>query len=312
MQFLDDDRAYANEYNGGYELKKVVGVRFKNVGKIYHFECTEQLSFEIGQKIIVETSRGIEYATVVIPEKYIQDCELVAPLKPVLRIADINDHIQHKNNIKEAEEAFEICKEKISLHKLDMNLLENEYTFDKSKLIFYFTADGRIDFRELVRDLANIFKTRIELRQIGVRDEAKKLGGHGPCGREYCCKKWLGDFQPVTIKMAKDQGLSLNPSKISGSCGRLFCCLKYENDNYEGIIKRMPTLGSIVETPEGVGKVTSQHTLLEKVTVVIETNDNNVSFKDFNLDEIKVLKMAKIMNDLHDHVSEEELKQLED
>lgn len=292
-------------------MKKVIGVRFKKVGKVYHFECTDDLKLEIGQKVIVETSRGVEYATVVLEEKLISQEDILIPLKPVLRIADDKDKLQHEANIKDAQEAFKICKEKIKNHNLDMNLIENEYTFDRTKLIFYFTADGRIDFRELVRDLATIFKTRIELRQIGVRDEAKKLGGYGPCGLEYCCKKWLGDFQPVTIKMAKDQGLSLNPGKISGSCGRLFCCLKYEDENYEGIIKKMPTIGSIIQTSEGVGKVVAQHTLLEKVRVLIETSDNNVSFKDFSIYEIKVLKMAKLMND-DEHISEDELKELED
>ena len=293
-------------------MKKVVGVRFKKVGKIYHFECIDELNLEVGQKVIVETSRGIEYATVVLKEKFIQESEIVSPLKPVLRLANKEDHLRHEQNLKEAKEAFEICRVKVVEHNLDMYLIENEYTFDKSKLIFYFTAEGRIDFRDLVRDLAAIFKTRIELRQIGVRDEAKKLGGYGPCGHEYCCKKWLGDFQPVTIKMAKDQGLSLNPSKISGSCGRLFCCLKYENDNYEGIIKRMPNEGSIVETPDGVGKVIQKMTLLEKVKVMLETSDNNVSFKEFDLKDIKVIKMAKSKNEFDEQVSEEELKKLED
>ena len=207
---------------------------------------------------------------------------------------------------------MEICKEKIAQHGLDMNFIDNEYTFDKTKLIFYFTADGRIDFRELVRDLASVFRTRIELRQIGVRDEAKKLGGFGPCGREYCCKRWMGDFEPVTIKMAKDQGLSLNPGKISGTCGRLFCCLKYENENYEGIIKKMPTENSIVMTPEGKGKVIQRATLLEKVKVLLETEDGNVQFKDFHLSDIKVLKLARAVHDSDEQVSEEELKKLED
>jgi len=222
-------------------LKKVVGVKFKQVGKIYHFECCNNEKYEVGSKVIVETARGIEYATVAVEQKLMSEEKLIHPLKPILRLANYDDIKTYEKNLRDASEAMEICRQKVAQHGLDMNLIDNEYTFDKTKLIFYFTADGRVDFRELVRDLASVFRTRIELRQIGVRDEAKKLGGFGPCGREYCCKRWMGDFEPVTIKMAKDQGLSLNPGKISGTCGRLFCCLKYENENYEGIIKKMPT-----------------------------------------------------------------------
>ena len=287
-------------------MKKVVGVKFKQVGKIYHFECCNNEKYEVGSKVIVETARGIEYATVAVEQK------LIHPLKPVLRLANYDDIKTYEKNLKDAGEAMEICRQKVAQHGLDMNLIDNEYTFDKTKLIFYFTADGRVDFRELVRDLASVFRTRIELRQIGVRDEAKKLGGFGPCGREYCCKRWMGDFEPVTIKMAKDQGLSLNPGKISGTCGRLFCCLKYENENYEGIIKKMPTENSIVMTPEGKGKVIQRATLLEKVKVLLETEDGNVQFKDFHLSDIKVLKLARAVHDSDEQISEEELKKLED
>ena len=292
-------------------MKRVIGVKFKQLGKIYHFECLENETYKLEDKVIVETSRGIEYATVVLEEKNVEEEHLVMPLKPVLRIADENDCKIYEQNILDAQEALEICREKIKTHNLDMNLIDNEYTFDKTKLIFYFTADGRIDFRELVRDLASVFRTRIELRQIGVRDEAKKLGGFGPCGKEYCCKKWLSDFEPVTIKMAKDQGLSLNPSKISGTCGRLFCCLKYEEENYEGIIKKMPTVNSIVMTPDGKGKVMQTMTLLEKIKVMLETEDGNVQFKEFCLDDIKILKLARLVDEFVEQISEEELKKLE-
>lgn len=292
-------------------MKRVIGVKFKQLGKIYHFECLENETYKLDDKVIVETSRGIEYATVVLEEKNVEEEHLVMPLKPVLRIADDKDCKIYEQNILDAQEALEICREKIKLHNLDMNLIDNEYTFDKTKLIFYFTADGRIDFRELVRDLASVFRTRIELRQIGVRDEAKKLGGFGPCGKEYCCKKWLSDFEPVTIKMAKDQGLSLNPSKISGTCGRLFCCLKYEEENYEGIIKKMPTVNSIVMTPDGKGKVMQTMTLLEKIKVMLETEDGNVQFKEFCLDDIKILKLARLVDEFVEQISEEELKKLE-
>lgn len=292
-------------------MKRVIGVKFKQLGKVYHFECLENETYKLEDKVIVETSRGIEYATVVLEEKMIEEEHLVLPLKPVLRIADDKDFEIYEQNMLAAQEALEICREKIKLHNLEMNLIDNEYTFDKTKLIFYFTAEGRVDFRELVRDLAAVFRTRIELRQIGVRDEAKKIGGFGPCGREYCCKKWISDFEPVTIKMAKDQGLSLNPSKISGTCGRLFCCLKYEEENYEGIIKRMPTVNSIVMTPEGKGKVMQTMTLLEKMKVMLETEDGNVQFKEFDLKDIKVLELARLVDDFGENISEEELKKLE-
>lgn len=292
-------------------MKRVIGVKFKQLGKVYYFECLENEKYNLEDKIIVETSRGIEYASVVLEEKLVSEDTLSMPLKPVLRLADSEDEKTFEQNVKDASDALEICRKKIQEHKLDMNLIDNEYTFDKTKLIFYFTADGRIDFRELVRDLASIFRTRIELRQIGVRDEAKKIGGFGPCGREYCCKKWLADFEPVTIKMAKDQGLSLNPSKISGTCGRLFCCLKYENENYEGIIKKMPTEGSIVMTPEGKGKVMQTMTLLEKIKVMLETPDGNVQFKEFLLNDIKIIKLARTTNELDENISAEELKKLE-
>ena len=209
----------------------IVGVRFKNAGKIYYFDPVD-FEIEEDMDVVVETARGLEYGTIVVGKKEIDEESLVSPLKPIIRIATEEDTKIYKENKEKAKETFELCLEKIKEHNLTMYLIDCEYTFDRNKLIFYFTAEGRIDFRELVKDLASIFKTRIELRQIGVRDEAKSIGGLGPCGRSLCCSSWLGDFQPVSIKMAKDQSLSLNPTKISGICGRLFCCLKYEHDVY--------------------------------------------------------------------------------
>ena len=290
-------------------MKKVVGVTFKKVSKVYYFETLGENPPQAGDKVIVETGRGMEYATVVLDEKIIDEWEFATPLKPIIRIADEDDRKKHESNIADAKEALEICKAKVEEHHLEMNLLESEYTFDKSKLIFYFTAEGRVDFRLLVRDLASVFHTRIELRQIGVRDEAKKIGGYGICGREYCCKKWLGDFAPVTIKMAKEQNLSLNPTKISGSCGRLFCCLKYENENYEGIIKQMPTVDSIVMTPKGKAKVVETYILKEKVKVAF-SSDDDVDFEYFDLKDIKILKRAASEKG-YDEMDEKDLKGLE-
>ena len=225
---------------------KIVGVRFKNAGKIYYFDPVD---FEIEKNIdvVVETARGLEYGKIVVGPKEIEEEKLISPLKPIIRIATEEDKAIYRENKEKAKETFEICQQKIKEHGLTMFLIDCEYTFDRNKLIFYFTAEGRIDFRELVKDLASIFKTRIELRQIGVRDEAKSIGGLGTCGRKLCCSSWLGDFQPVSIKMAKDQSLSLNPTKISGICGRLFCCLKYEHDVYVEAIEKMPVVGSVVK-----------------------------------------------------------------
>ena len=228
---------------------KVIGVRFKKAGKIYYFSPAE-LNIKKGNYVIVETARGIEFGECVIGIKEIKEEDIVSPLKSVIRIADEKDINKHKENKDKEKEALDICLEKIEEHKLDMKLIDVEYTFDNNKVIFYFTADGRVDFRELVKDLATIFKTRIELRQIGVRDEAKMIGGLGPCGRSMCCSTFLGDFASVSIKMAKEQNLSLNPTKISGICGRLMCCLNYEQTTYEDIRKRLPKVGSIVKTED--------------------------------------------------------------
>ncbi|MED0681227.1 stage 0 sporulation family protein [Aneurinibacillus thermoaerophilus] len=244
----------------------VVGVRFKKAGKIYYFDPGD-FSIEINDFVIVETARGVEYGQVVIGRKQVDENDVVLPLKKVLRIADEQDRFQVEENKRLAKEAFGICQEKIAAHNLEMKLVDVEYTFDKNKIIFYFTAEGRVDFRELVKDLAAIFRTRIELRQIGVRDEAKMLGGIGPCGRILCCSTFLGDFEPVSIKMAKDQNLSLNPAKISGLCGRLMCCLKYESDNYESAKEELPDIGKEVVTAMGYGRVVGLNILEKKVQV---------------------------------------------
>jgi cell fate regulator YaaT (PSP1 superfamily) len=265
-------------------LYEVVGVRFKKAGKIYYFD-PDRLPIEKDSHVIVETARGVEYGKVVIGRKQVADKDVVLPLKKVIRMADERDAKQVEENKQAAKNAFSICQTKIKEHKLEMKLVDVEYTFDRNKIIFYFTADGRVDFRELVKDLASVFRTRIELRQIGVRDEAKMLGGIGPCGRLLCCSTFLGDFEPVSIKMAKDQNLSLNPAKISGLCGRLMCCLKYENDNYESTRDEMPDIGSTVTTPLGEGRVVSVNVLDQSVQVELSENKRVI---EFALDEIVV------------------------
>ena len=266
-------------------MVNVIGVRFQNAGKLYFFDPGAFWPTP-GDFVIVETARGIEFGEVVTPVREINDEQLTSPLKQVVRIATAQD-VQHAQENKANEkEAYAICQKKISEHKLDMKLVSVEYTFDNSKILFYFTANGRVDFRSLVKDLAAVFKTRIELRQIGVRDEAKMLGGLGPCGRPVCCGAFLGDFQPVSIKMAKEQNLSLNPTKISGVCGRLMCCLKFEEDHYEQTSKRMPKLGKEAETPEGKGTVIDLNILKETVTVRIVKGDSS-EIKTFPLEEIK-------------------------
>ena len=267
---------------------KVVGVRFKKAGKIYYFDPTD-LKIEKGNYVVVETARGIEFGECVIGVKEVREEDIVAPLKSVIRIASQEDIDKHFDNKAKEEAAFNICFNKIQEHKLTMKLIDVEYTFDNNKVIFYFTADGRVDFRELVKDLATIFKTRIELRQIGVRDEAKMLGGLGPCGRPMCCSSFLGDFASVSIKMAKEQNLSLNPTKISGICGRLMCCLNYEQSTYEDIRKRMPQVGSIVKTEEGTGEVISNNTVKETVRVKYKKAGEEI-VNDFNIDNIELIE----------------------
>jgi cell fate regulator YaaT (PSP1 superfamily) len=263
-------------------LYDVVGVRFKKAGKIYYFDPND---FDIPENefVIVETARGIEYGKVVMNKKQVDENDLVLPLKKVIRIADESDRELVEENKNAAKEAYRVCSQKVTEHDLDMKLVDVEYTFDRNKVIFYFTADGRIDFRELVKDLAAIFRTRIELRQIGVRDEAKMLGGIGPCGRMLCCSTFLGDFEPVSIKMAKDQNLSLNPAKISGLCGRLMCCLKYENDEYEAAKEQLPDLDEKIQTPNGLGRVVGLNILERLIQVELIGKERII---EYTLDEL--------------------------
>lgn len=296
-------------------MVNIVGVRFKPAGKIYYFDPVD-IDIKLGQDVIVETARGLEYGMIVIEPKAVAKEDLVSELKPIIRIADQKDKQHYTENKEKIKEAFSICEEKIKKHELDMYLIDCEYTFDRNKLIFYFTAEGRIDFRELVKDLAAIFKTRIELRQIGVRDEAKILNSIGPCGRPLCCSTWIGEFMPVSIKMAKEQGLSLNPAKISGVCGRLFCCLKYEAEGYSDAIKRVPSPGSIVKDlfSDRKAKVVDSNYLLETIKVEYEDKSQVVlSEGDYKL--LKAIKKdcPKIMaaQEKLDKEALEELKRLE-
>ena len=285
---------------------KVVGIRFQRAGKIYYFDPLDY-DLETAMHVIVETARGVEMGTVLIPPKEVEDDKVVQPLKPVIRIAtDDDEKVMEKNKEKEAE-AYVICKEKIAKHGLDMKLVAAEYTFDNNKLLFYFTADGRIDFRELVKDLASVFRTRIELRQIGVRDETKMLGGIGICGRELCCKSYLTDFVPVSIKMAKEQNLSLNPTKISGVCGRLMCCLKNEQETYEYLNSRLPSVGDSVTTPTGMhGEVSGVNVLRQLVKVVVD-NGEEKELQEYAVDDLKFTPRRR--KDVR--VTDEEMKELE-
>ncbi|MBS4179755.1 PSP1 domain-containing protein [Lederbergia citrea] len=264
-------------------MYNVVGVRFKKAGKIYYFDPGDH-PIRQNDYVIVETARGIEYGKAVTDKKQVDENDVVLPLKKVVRLADQKDQLNVEENKQAAEEAYQVCCDKVLEHQLDMKLVDVEYTFDRNKVIFYFTADGRVDFRDLVKDLASIFRTRIELRQIGVRDEAKMLGGIGPCGRMLCCSTFLGDFEPVSIKMAKDQNLSLNPSKISGLCGRLMCCLKYENDEYEAAKAELPDVGEAIKTPDGPGKVIGLN-ILERLIQVDLSGQEGVL--EYTLEEIK-------------------------
>ena len=294
-------------------MKEIVGVRFKKTGKIYFFN-PNGMKLERGKYAVVETSRGIEIGEVVVENRFVDDSKIVASLKDVIRVATEEDVQVYRENEKKAEDAYQVCEKKILEHGLDMKLVDVEYQFDGSKILFYFTAEGRIDFRDLVKDLAAVYKTRIELRQIGVRDEVKMLGGYGMCGRELCCCNHLSDINPVSIKMAKEQGLSLNPTKISGVCGRLMCCLKHEQEVYEEKLSRLPTIGSLVKTPEGKGTVEEVEVLKEVVKVKIE-KDGTFMKKSFKNSEIEVLKAGRKRNakqDIEDGVSMKELKALEE
>ena len=285
---------------------KVVGIRFQRAGKIYYFDPLDY-DLETAMHVIVETARGVEMGTVLIPPKEVEDDKVIQPLKPVIRVAtDEDEKVMERNKEKEAE-AYVICKEKIAKHGLEMKLVAAEYTFDNNKLLFYFTADGRIDFRELVKDLASVFRTRIELRQIGVRDETKMLGGIGICGRELCCKSYLTVFVPVSIKMAMEQNLSLNPTKISGVCGRLMCCLKNEQDTYEYLNSRLPSVGDYVTTPGGMkGEVQSINVLRQLVKVIVD-NGEEKELIEYPVDDLQFT--PKRRKDVK--VTEEELKELE-
>lgn len=266
---------------------KVTGVRFRSAGKIYYFD---PVGFDIkkGDNVIVETARGVEYGTVVMGIREVEDDKVVSPLKPILRMANKKDKEIVERNKEREKEAFEICQEKIRKHDLDMKLVDAEYTFDNNKVLFYFTADGRVDFRELVKDLAAVFKTRIELRQIGVRDETKILGGIGICGRSLCCHSWMPEFIPVSIKMAKEQNLSLNPTKISGTCGRLMCCLKNEQDTYEYLNSKLPGVGDYVTTEDGLkGEVASVNVLRQLVKVIVSVDKDEKEIKEYPVDQLK-------------------------
>lgn len=297
---------------GKLTLKNIVGIRFKKLGKIYFFN-PKGLKVKKGDKVIVETTQGEELAEVLIPNRYVEDEKIIAPLKKVVRIANNRDIKRYDECRKIEKEAFDICKQKIKEHKLNMTLTEVECKFDNSKVIFYFTADGRIDFRDLVKDLAAIYRTRIEMRQIGVRDEVRRIGGNGVCGRELCCCTFLSDFEAVSIKMAKEQNISLNPSKISGNCGRLMCCLKYENEVYEDKLKRLPNVGAIVKTEDGEGEVDGVETLKERVKVKFKTEDGDgYTYKRYDAKDIKVIKdIAKERIDEEELKNKKELEELE-
>lgn len=289
-------------------MTRVIGVRFRNMGKIYYFS-PKNLEIKSGDHVIVETARGVEYGNVVLPPRDVEDEKVVQPLKEVIRIANAQDDKKEESNRKREKEAYQICLKKIKEHGLEMKLIDVEYTFDNNKVLFYFTADGRIDFRELVKDLAAIFKTRIELRQIGVRDETKILGGIGICGRALCCHTYLSEFAPVSIKMAKEQNLSLNPTKISGVCGRLMCCLKNEEETYEELNRKLPVVGDRVNTPEGLrGEVQSVNVLRQLVKVIVDVDDEK-EIREYAVEDLKFKprqKKEKIK------LSDEELKALKE
>lgn len=290
-------------------MKTIVGIRFKKPGKIYFFDPGD-IEFKLKDYAIVETSVGEEYAEVAMANKQIPEERIVAPLRKVIRKATYKDRKHYEENKRKEKEAFKVVENKIKKHKLKMNLTDVEYKFDNSKITFYFTSDGRVDFRELVKDLAAIYKTRIELRQIGVRDEVRRIGGNGVCGRELCCCSFLNNFDAVSIKMAKEQNLSLNPSKISGNCGRLMCCLKYEQEAYEEKLDRMPKIGAIVKTGDGEGTVDSIETLKEIVRVKLEDKEDGYYFKKYKASDIKIIKNIE-----KEEMNEEEkanLKELEE
>lgn len=288
-------------------MVEIIGVRFSSAGKIYYFDPNRK-QYSVGAKVLVETSRGVELGHVVVANSQVDDSEIVPPLRPVVREATEADFKIVEENKQKEKEAFVIAMEKIREHKIEMKLIDVEYTFDRSKILFYFTADGRVDFRELVKSLASVFHTRIELRQIGVRDEARQLGSYGICGRYLCCGSFLDDFRPVSIKMAKEQGLSLNPTKISGTCGRLMCCLQYEQNAYDDMLKKLPNKGAVVETPDGKGVVIDVATL--KGIIKVKFGDGeNVSFGSYKLGEFTFTGRGGNQNENSDKNEDKELKE---
>ena len=288
---------------------KIVGIRFKKPGKIYYFN-PKNFKLNKNDNVIVETASGEEFGEVVIEPKDVKEEKILSPLKDVIRIANDRDRKHYEDNKRKEKEAYEICSDKIKKHKLSMNLLDVEYKFDNTKILFYFTADGRIDFRELVKELAAIFKTRIELRQIGVRDEVRRIGGNGVCGRELCCCSFLASFETVSIKMAKEQNISLNPSKISGNCGRLMCCLKYEQEVYEEKLKKLPKIGAIVKTADGEGEVCGIETLSENIKVKF-IDGEDIFYKKYNIKDVEIIKNVE-KNEPIDDLDSDELKELEE
>lgn len=291
-------------------MVKVIGVRFRQAGKIYFFMPGRYKGIKVGQNVIVETARGVEYGNVVLGEREIDDNSVIQPLKQVIRVATGEDDERERRNREKEKEAFKICLEKIEKHQLDMKLIQVEYTFDNNKVLFYFTADGRIDFRELVKDLASVFKTRIELRQIGVRDEAKIMGGIGVCGRSLCCATYMPEFVPVSIKMAKEQNLSLNPTKISGVCGRLMCCLKNEEETYEELNSRLPNVGDVVTTIDNFkGEVSSVNVLRQRVKVIVTLDDDEKEIREYPVEEIKFKPKRRVDRI---QINDQELKELEE
>lgn len=298
----------------------VAGIRFKTAGKVYYFD-PDGLDVKMGDNVIVETARGLEYGVITMDPEEVDEKDIVQPLKKIIRIADDQDKVKHEENVQRKEKAMRLCQEKVDKHGLEMKLIDVEYTFDNSKIIFYFTADGRIDFRELVKDLASVFKMRIELRQIGVRDEAKMMGGIGACGRSLCCNSWLSEFEPVSIKMAKIQNLSLNPTKISGICGRLMCCLKYENDTYTELRKGMPDVGEKVKTADGFAKVIEANLLKNVVKVrLIEQEEKDDKEEKLSSDVLTLKKedikrlhgSHKKDKDIFDDLDAETLKEIKE
>lgn len=292
-------------------MTKVIGVRFRRAGKIYYFS-PGKLKIHAGDHVIVETARGVEYGSVVIGAKEVEDDKVIQPLKPVIRLATVQDDDQEDANRAKEKDAFKICQDKIKKHGLEMKLIDAEYTFDNNKVLFYFTADGRIDFRELVKDLASVFKTRIELRQIGVRDETKILGGIGICGRPLCCHTHQSEFLPVSIKMAKEQNLSLNPTKISGVCGRLMCCLKHEEETYEELNSRLPNTGDYVTARDGSkGEVSSVNVLRQLVKVIVTLDNEEKEIREYKVEELRFKPRRKKEKNKPSAAEDKELKQLE-